>query len=113
MTTDNVLVTEKVSAEPAAPAVEVIEKVTPMTEAMPAPLPSAPVERAAPVENKVQPAAPKMTKAEFVEELEKLIARGNEAGLESLQIITSLYARQSTKKIASVFEDILEGLAGP
>lgn len=105
MTTDNVLVTEKVS-EPAAPAEAPAEaKAAPVTDVPPAP----------PVESKVseQPAAPKMTKAEFVTELEKLIARGNESGLESLQIITSLYARQSTRKITSVLEEFLDGLAGP
>lgn len=79
-----------------------------------------PMEQPKPVENKPSPEQPavqaqpaKMTRAEFVAELEQLIARGDAAGLESLHIITSLYAKQSTKKITSVLDAFLDGLAGP
>lgn len=60
-----------------------------------------------------EPAQPsKMTRAEFVARLDQLIAEGEVAGLPTAQIIASRFAREGTRRITSIVDDFLDGLAG-
>lgn len=56
--------------------------------------------------------APKMTRAEFITKLDQLIAEGEAAGLPTAQIIASKFARDGTRRITSIVDDFLDGLAG-
>lgn len=55
---------------------------------------------------------PKLTRAEFVTLLDRLIAEGEAAGLPTAQIIASKVARDGTRRITSVLDDFLDGIVG-
>ena len=58
------------------------------------------------------PLAEKLTRSEFVARLEQLIAEGEAAGLPTAKIIAAKFARDGTRRITSVVDDFLDGLAG-
>lgn len=55
---------------------------------------------------------PKMTRPEFIARLDQLIAEGEGAGLPTAQIIASRFAREGTRRITSMVDGFLDGLAG-
>lgn len=67
------------------------------------------VEEAQPAEDAP---VPKMTRPEFIARLDQLVAEGEVAGLPTAQIIASRFAREGTKRITSLVDGFLDGLAG-
>ena len=53
----------------------------------------------------------KMTRAEFIARFDQLIAEGDASGLPTSQIVAQRYARQGTKRITSIVDTFLDGLA--
>ena len=53
----------------------------------------------------------KMTRAEFIARFDQLIAEGEASGLPTSQIVAQRYARQGTKRITSIVDTFLDGLA--
>lgn len=68
------------------------------------------------VEEATQPAedapVPKMTRPAFIARLDQLIAEGEVAGLPTAQIMASRFAREGTRRITSLVDGFLDGLAG-
>ena len=58
------------------------------------------------------PAPAKMTRPEFIARLDQLIAEGEVAGLPTAQIMASRFAREGTRRITSMVDGFLDGLAG-
>ena len=54
----------------------------------------------------------KMTRADFITMLDRLVAAGEDAGLPTAQIIASKFARDGTRRITSFVDEFLDGLAG-
>ena len=60
---------------------------------------------------KADPSVSKMTRAEFIARFDQLIAEGEASGLPTSQIVAQRYARQGTKRITSIVDTFLDGLA--
>ena len=63
-------------------------------------------------ETLVEDAPVKMTRADFITMLDRLVAAGEDAGLPTAQIIASKFARDGTRRITSFVDEFLDGLAG-
>ena len=53
-----------------------------------------------------------LTREVFIAELHDLIARGEAAGLPMEQLTATVYAKRGTRKIVSIFDTLLDSLAG-
>ena len=72
----------------------------------------APAKKADPAQELVEAPVSKMTRAEFIARLDQLIAEGEVAGLPTAQIMASRFAREGTRRITSMVDGFLDGLAG-
>ena len=72
----------------------------------------APAKKADPTQELVEDTpVSKMTRAEFIARFDQLIAEGEASELPTSQIVAQRYARQGTKRITSIVDTFLDGLA--
>ena len=69
------------------------------------------IEQAPAPAKKADPPVSKMTRAEFIARFDQLIAEGEASELPTSQIVAQRYARQGTKRITSIVDTFLDGLA--